>query len=66
MALRPDSPRIRIAAAFIYWVLGSAGFAAPFLFFHGWNEGKAFLLGGLGVGVIAFIANVIYIRVTDE
>ena len=66
MALNPlIGPRTRIVAAFISCVLGPVGFATPVVVFHGWNEGKAFLVGALIVGVIAFIASVIYILVTE-
>jgi hypothetical protein len=60
-----STPRVRLAAAFISWVVGAACVGGVFLLFHGWNEGKGYFLGALFVGVVAFIANAIYIRATD-
>ena len=59
-----SSPRIRIAKAFISWVVGAACFGGVFLVLHGWTEGAAFFLGALFLGLVAFIVHVFYIRAT--
>ena len=60
-----SSPKIRIAAAFISWVVGAACLGGVFVLFHGWSEGKGYLVGTLCLGVLAFIAHAIYIRAAD-
>ena len=52
------SPRIRIAAVFIEWVVGAAALGGVFAFFHGWSDGGASMfLGALFVGILAFMAH---------
>jgi hypothetical protein len=56
---------VKVAAAFISWVVGAACIGGVFLLFHGWNDGKGYFAGSVLVGVLAFIANVVYIRATN-
>jgi hypothetical protein len=61
-----SSPRVKVAAAFISWVVGAACIGGVFLLLHGWNDGKGYFAGAVFVGVLAFIANAVYIRATDH
>ena len=52
------SPKVRIAAAFIEWVLGAAAIGVVFIFVYGWSEGGApMFFGALFVGVLLFLAH---------
>jgi hypothetical protein len=56
------SARVRIAAAFIEWVVAAVAIGGVFPLIYGWSEGAAMLFGALFVGVLGFLAHLAVIR----